>query len=186
MKPKRQLIGENEKEIIKLIGEGILLTGFVIGTLAIPNLPKALRPILKMRGNKGLQKIFWKLKNKNIINLGGEKIKLTTRGRRILREIAISEIEIIEPAQWDGNWHLVAYDIPEKYKKLRQWFRELLIVNDFYQLQKSLWVHPFECKEEIAIICKELNILPYVVVMTTDKLPNELEMVDYYELNNKN
>jgi hypothetical protein len=182
MKPKRQIIGENEKEVIKQIAVGLATTGFIASSLVIPNLPVALQPILKMRGNKGLQKLIKKLKNKNIIDLGGEKIKLTTHGQKILREIKISEITINEPESWDGNWHLVAYDIPEKYKKLRQWFRELLEKNGFYQIQKSLWVHPFECKEEIAIICKELNILPYVVIMKTDKLPNEEKMIDRFGL----
>ena len=56
--------------------------------------------------------------------------------------------------------------------------------NNFYQTQKSLWVYPYECKEEIAVICKNLNILPYVIVMTTEKLPNEEKMVAHFGLDN--
>lgn len=178
MKKRKPFIGENEKEVLKYIGLGL----FVAASLVLPNLPIALQPILKMRGNKGLQKLLKNLEKKRYINLGGEKIKLTSRGRKFLETIYLSEITIPKPKKWDGNWHLVAYDIPEIYKESRNYLRGLLERNDFYQLQKSLWVHPYECKEEIAIICKNLNILPYVVVMITERLPNEENMVAHFNL----
>jgi len=178
MKPRKPIFGENEKEIIKCAGLGLL----VVASFALPNLPIALQPILKMRGNKGFQRLLYKLKNKNIIRLGGEKIVLTGRGKKLLNQIYISEISIPKPDEWDGNWHLVAYDIPEIYKKSRNFLRETLIRNEFFQIQKSLWVHPYECAEEMAVICKNLNVLPYVVMMTTGKLPNEEEMVAHFNL----
>ena len=178
MKPRKRIIGENEKEIIKCVGLGLVAGA----SIALPNLPMAIQPILKMRGNKGFQRLLHKLKNKNIIHLGGEKIMLTSRGKKLLNEIYISEISIPKPVKWDGNWHLVAYDIPEIYKKSRGILREILVRNDFYQIQKSLWVHPYECTEEIAVICKNINVLPYVVTMTTAKLPNEEEMIAHFNL----
>jgi len=178
MKPRKPIIGENEKDIIKIVGLGI----FSLVSLALPTLPVAIQPILKMRGNKGLQKLLKNLEKKRYINLGGEKIKLTSRGKKLLNEIYISEITIPKPKVWDGNWHLVAYDIPEIYKKSRESLREILLQNDFYQIQKSLWVHPYECAQEMAVFCKNLNVLPYVVMMTTGKLPNEEEMVAHFNL----
>lgn len=178
MKPRKPIIGENEKEIIKCVGLGLL----VVASVALPNLPIALQPILKMRGDKGFQRLLQKLKNKNIIQIGGEKIVLSNRGKKLLNEIYISEISIPKPDKWDGNWHLVAYDIPEIYKKSRGLLREILIRNDFFQIQKSLWVHPYECAQEMAVICKHINVLPYVVMMTTAKLPNEEEMVAHFNL----
>src|SRR4030042_4816586 len=133
MKRKKPVIGENEKEIIKMVGLGL----FVASSVALPNLPSALKPIFKMRGNKGFQKLLHQLKNKNIIILGGEKIKLTKKGKKLLEQIYISEITIPVPKEWEGNWHLVAYDIPEIYKKSRNLFRAVLERNNFYQIQKS-------------------------------------------------
>ncbi|KKQ18047.1 MAG: hypothetical protein US31_C0011G0029 [Berkelbacteria bacterium GW2011_GWA1_36_9] len=180
MKRKKPIIGENEKEIIKCVGLGL----FVVASIVLPNLPMALQPIFKMRGNKGLQKLLKNLEKKRYINLGSEKIKLTSKGKELLQKIYISEITISKPKEWDGNWHLIAYDIPEIYRNYRDDFREFLERNNFYQTQKSLWVYPYECKEEIAVICKNLNILPYVIVMTTEKLPNEEKMVAHFGLDN--
>src|SRR3990167_2508641 len=130
MKRRRPIIGKNEKIIIRCVGMGL----FVVASFAFPNLPIALQPIFKMRGNKGLQKLLKNLEKKRYITLGGEKIKLTNQGRKLLKEIYFSEITIPKPKKWDGNWRLVAYDIPEIYKKSRDYLREILERNDFCQI----------------------------------------------------
>lgn len=176
---KKYRLGDNEKEIIKMIGIGI----FVAASIVIPNLPVAVQPILKMRGNKGFQKLLKHLKYKNIIVLGGEEIKLTKHGRELLKEIYLSEIKIKKPKQWDGIWRLVSYDIPEIYKKSRNLFRSVLEQNGFIKIQESLWVNPYECKQEIAILAKTINISPYVIFLQTDSLPNQKDMEDHFNLN---
>jgi len=178
MKRKFRL-GENEKQIILCVGLGL----FIVASFVLPNLPIALQPILKMRGHKGFQKLLKKLKNKNIIELGGEKIKLTKKGKEFLKEIQIGKINIKPQKEWDGIWRLVSYDIPEIYKKSRDLFRKILESNGFYQIQESLWTHPYDCKEEIAILAKNINITQYVIVMMTDKLPNQKEMKEHFGLN---
>lgn len=175
---RRFKLGENEKEIIKVIGLGLL----VVASLALPNLPLAINSIQKVRGNKGLRKLLKQLKKKNVIYLGGEKIKLTAKGRKLLDEIYLSEFKIVKSEKWDKKWRLVSYDIPEIYKKSRNLFRKVLENNDFYQVHKSLWVSPYDCKEEIAVFAKNLGLSKYVIVMTTDKLPNQKEMIEYFGL----
>jgi CRISPR/Cas system-associated endoribonuclease Cas2 len=171
-------LGDNEKEIIKMVGIGL----FVVASFAFPNLPIALQPIFKMRGNKGFQKLIKQLKAKNIIYLGDEKIRLTRKGKKLLSEIFISELKIVKPKKWDGIWRLVAYDIPEKYKKSRDQFRFVLEQNGFQIIQKSLWVNPYECKEEIAVLAKTMNLTKYVIFLSTDKLPNQEEMEQHFNL----
>lgn len=177
-KKKGIRIGENEKMVLKTIGIGV----FVVASLAIPNLPLALQPIIKARGNKGLQKLLKNLERKRFIYLGGEKIKLTTKGRKMLREIQVSDVQIEPMEKWDGIWHLVAYDIPEIYRESRNILREVLERNNFYQIQKSLWACPYNCEEEIAILLKNLNLSEFVVFLTTDKLSNQKEMMGYFNL----
>lgn len=174
---RRFRIGDNEKEIIKLIGIGIVL----ISSLALPNLPLALKPFLRARPN-GIRELLKKLYQKKVINLGGEEVKLTSRGRKILKDIEMREMEIPRPKKWDGVWHLVSYDIPNRLNKKRDYFRSVLKRWQFYQIQKSLWVYPFECKEEIAVLAQYLKIEPYVVVMTTDLLVNEEEVEKIFNL----
>ncbi|OGD56734.1 hypothetical protein A2V71_04295 [Candidatus Berkelbacteria bacterium RBG_13_40_8] len=181
MKAKRRIrikIGEREKEIIEMIGLGTL----VIASFALPNLPIALRAISKIRGNKGLQRFLENLEKKNVIYLGDEKIRLTKKGKDLLRHIQIAKIKIQKPKKWDGIWWLISYDIPKTHNRERDYFRSMLKRLEFCQIQASLWVYPYECKQEIAVIAKELNVSPFVIAMATDNLPNQKEMENYFNL----
>lgn len=180
IKKKRRKIklGDNQKEIIKCVGVGL----FVIASIALPTLPMALQPILKMRGKEKFQRLLKELEKKRFIEFHGEKIKLTAKGRKMLDEIQVSELNIQEPKEWDGFWHLVSYDIPEKYKKSRDFFRRILENNGFLRIQESLWVHPFPCEEEIAITIKKIDLFPYVITMKTEKLPNEKKIQRLFQL----
>ena len=171
-------MGENEKKVLLAVGVGLL----VLTSFALPNLPAAIGPILKMRGNKGFQSLLKKLRKKRLIDLGGEKIKLTAKGKKMLEDIELADLKLTKPEEWGGIWRLIAYDIPEKYKKSRDFFRYILEQNDFYQIQKSLWVHPYQCQQEIAAVAKNLNLSPYIIVMETEKLPNEKEMQSHFNL----
>lgn len=171
-------LGENEKEIIKCIGLGL----FVVASVVMPTLPVAVQPIIKMRGHKGFRKLLKNLEKKRYISLGGEKIKLTKGGKALLRNIRISELTFERANSWDGVWRLVSYDVPEIYKKDRDLFRSVLERNGFRKIQESLWVFPYECKERIAILAKDLGLSSFVVVMTTDHLPNQEEMLENFDL----
>lgn len=178
MRKKFFRIGENEKEIIQCVGLGL----FAVASIAFPNLPMAIQPIVKMRGHKGLQKLLKNLERKRYIILAGEKIKLTTKGRQLVKELHIYNIKFNKTDEWDGIWRIVAYDIPEIYKKSRDLLRSVLERNDFYKIQKSLWAYPYECKEEIAVLAKNLHLLSCVVFMTTERLPNQKTVLAHFDL----
>jgi len=178
-KKRKIIIGENEKLILLAIGAGLLL----VGTFVFPSLPMALQPIFKMRGQKGFMKLLKKLQNKGIIYLGGERVKLTPRGLKLQKELKLEQIILERPKEWDGLWRLVSYDIPDALKEKRDWFRQTLIRLGFRKVQESLWVFPFECKEEIAVIAKDCGVASYVIVMMTDNVPNEEEWESDFDLN---
>jgi len=171
-------LGENEKTVLLAVGVSALF----LGSLAFPNLPMVLQPIIKMRGNKGFFKLLKKLRDKNVIYLGGDRIKLTPKGVKLFKIASVDQIEIERPGQWDGLWRLVSYDVPNKYNKSRDVFRSALERMGFRQIQESLWVHPYECKEEIAAAAKNLRLSPYVIVMTTDKLSREQDWLRVFDL----
>jgi len=170
-------LGDREKQILLMIGGGSL----VIGSLVIPALPLMLKPLFDERPSQF--KIFLdKLKKKRLITLGGEEIRLSNKGLKLVQEIKVRDIEISKPDKWDGIWHLVSYDIPVFENHNRDLFRATLKRWGFYQIQKSLWVFPYSCKEEIAVLADYLLISDYVITMNTDNLPNEEKMEDFFNL----
>lgn len=128
------------------------------------------------------KKVIKHLEEEGIIFLAGERVKLTKRGRDLLTKIEADDITITKIGHWDKVWHLVSYDIPEKKKRERDYFRRKLIVLGFKQIHDSLWVIPWECREEIAIFCQSTGISPYIVYLNTNHLPQQNKLIRYFEL----
>lgn len=170
-------LSKNQKDILKIIGKSLILAS----TLVIPNLAQALRPrnrTEKFRHKRTIKKLF----DDKIIYLFGEEIRLTKKGRELLGTINVEEIQIFAKDEWDGVWHIVCYDIPENKKVARDHFRAKLHEAGFKFIQDSLWVFPYECKEEIALISQNLGIAPFVAYLNTDYLPQQDKLLHHFSL----
>lgn len=175
---KRIVFGDKEKELIKAIGLGIV----VAGAMVLPGLPQILKPFLKKKGPKEFKRILNNLEEKGVIYLGGDKIVLTEKGNQLMKTIESEELVIEKPEKWDGIWRLVSYDIPEDFKKERDWFRGLLVKLGFVQVQKSLWLFPYDCKEEIAVMAQNLRVSHFVIYMQTDHIPRQTKFLKRFGL----
>lgn len=171
-------IGKREKDIIKAIGLGTL----VVASFALPNLPLALKSFFKRQGRVKFEVYLQQLRDKGIIYLGGDKIRLTNKGLQLQKIIKTEETNLKKPRKWDGYWRLISYDVPEVDKRDRDYFRQTIEKWGFRKVQKSLWAYPYDCKEEIAVLADGLNISQYVMCMTTDEMPNEDKWEEYFEL----
>ncbi len=180
MKKRRFKISKRQKEIIKYIGLCVL----AVSAIALPGIAPLLK-YFKPKNEyqkKSFRRSFNDLVNKNIIFLSGEKIKLSKRGTELYKKYQIEDIKIKKSKKWNGIWHLVSYDIPEKYKKNRDYFRFVIQKLGFRKIQNSLWVFPWECKEEISIICQNIGVHPFVVYMNTKEIPNQNKYKTYFNL----
>jgi len=145
----------NTKEILTILASGaIIALSFVI-----PVAPMALAPfVLDGTEYKGWRlresvKRLHKQKLVDVIYKDGEPIvKITEEGRMRALRYKLYEMEVKRPKVWDRKWRMVIFDIPEKYKRMREIFRQHLKLMEFYQLQKSVWVHPFPCFDEIEFL----------------------------------
>ncbi|MBU2540092.1 hypothetical protein KJ786_02950 [Patescibacteria group bacterium] len=79
--------------------------------------------------------------------------------------------------KWDGKWRIVAFDIPEKYKRGRDALRQKLKKIGFCKLQKSIFITPYECKKEIGLLVKFFNLNKYVRFGILESIDNE----NYFE-----
>ena len=101
-------------------------------------------------------------------------VTITQEGRKKVKEWDIETMAIEKPVHWDKRWRVVTFDIAEERKRGRDALRTMLKRLDFYQLQRSVFVHPYSCRAEIEFIC-ELFHLPEreVLYFSTDRIPNE-------------
>ena len=106
-------------------------------------------------------------------NDGTLEIVLTKEGEKRALKFQIDEIEIKKPAEWDGKWRMVIFDIPEKKKKAREALRHKLKDLGFKELQKSVFVLPYECEDEIDFIVEVFEIRRFVRFVRVDSFTNE-------------
>ena len=82
------------------------------------------------------------------------RISLTNKGRKAAGWLQIDALEIKPPRKWDRKWRIVIFDIAQLKKFYREAFRQKLKELGFFPLQKSVWVHPFDCRDEIELLRK--------------------------------
>lgn len=105
---------------------------------------------------KKVYNAFYNLQKEGCINIGKRNhqiyIALTEKGRKKAGWLQIDSLEVKRPKKWDGKWRVVIFDISHLKKFYRDVLRGKLKELGFYPLQKSVWVTPFKCSDEINLI----------------------------------
>lgn len=108
-----------------------------------------------------------KLKRKKRINVsqnsdGSYSVEVTNLGKNLVARYNLDDLVVKHPEQWDGFWRFCSFDIPGVKKQARQALLNKLKELGFIMAQKSLWTHPFECREELAVIARAFEVEPYI------------------------
>lgn len=161
-----------------------LLTGVAI--LFALSSPYGTRKLLKGIGyelrRRGERKRFiWTLaylRRKRYISYhqekdGSIKIVLTEEGKKRALHYNLDTISLPRQKHWDGKWRIVAFDIPEKKKAARNALREKMQSLGMVFLQKSLWVWPYDCKDEIDFIAEIFEVGRYVHYIVAESVTSE-------------
>ena len=170
----------------------LLQAGFAMG---LTPSPKAHGYILKELGKEWeivnrdyLKRCVREFNNEKLVEYqeksdGTIKVILTKKGNEYALEHKIDEIEIKKPKVWDRKWRIVIFDIPEKRRIARDALRNKLQKLGFKELQKSVFVFPYPCEEEMEFIVEFFKIRWYVRYAEISKVTNEEELKLHFELN---
>ncbi|OGI59532.1 hypothetical protein A2814_03315 [Candidatus Nomurabacteria bacterium RIFCSPHIGHO2_01_FULL_38_19] len=109
-------------------------------------------------------------------------IKITKKGKARLRAFAIDLIEIRKPKKWDKKWRLMLFDIPMRFTKGREALRYHLKKLNFFQFQKSAWIYPYPCEDEIIFIADFFGIGKYVEILTVEDILKDDKLKKHFTL----
>lgn len=110
------------------------------------------------------------------------KIVLTEAGQKRVIEANIDNMTILVPTHWDQHWHLVFFDVPEKKRKGRDALRFKLRELGFYEWQKSVFVHPYPCRDQIDFIVEFFELRSFVRYGELLNPTNEAELKLHFNL----
>ncbi len=130
---------------------------------------------------KQINNALLNLKRQKLIQIkkdtdGQKRVILTNKGKKRHVTFAIDTITIKKPKKWDGKWYIVFFDVPNKYNTGRRALRYKIKQLGFKQLQKSAWIYPYECEDEILFIAEEFHIERYVEIVRVDRLVHEKQI----------
>ena len=141
----------------------------------------------KKYSNKQLSSAIYDMKRQKLIEYVCDKdgktvVKITTKGKSRLKAFSIELIEIKKPKKWDGKWRLVMFDIPMRFTKGREALRYHLKDLNFFQFQKSAWIYPYPCEDEILFIADFFGVSKFVEILTIASISRDEKVKRHFSL----
>lgn len=167
-------------------GSGIAAIGasFVIPNVLIA-LDKPLRNIDKTLDKRARERearrVIYYMKSRGYI--AGEYkhgLQITAKGQKRLEQLDFDNIKISQQRHWDKLWRIVFYDIPERRKPARDALNAKLREIGFFQLQRSVWVHPFPCLDVIQKVSGSFNVAKYVSYVEAKHIDNQNYLIKLF------
>ncbi|MFH0969179.1 MAG: CRISPR-associated endonuclease Cas2 [Patescibacteria group bacterium] len=192
---------KDKNKIAKIIFKSILIAGGIailavspsprLASTIIPNLIKlAFYKIRNKKEKKRFYDTFYYLRNKGLIKMEYEgkqlHISLTEEGKRKAEKYQIDDLEIKKPRKWDKRWRVLIFDIKDKQKIKRESLRGKIKELGLFQLQKSVWVCPYDFKKEMDMLRNFFNFKnSEMKVIDAYEIEDDEELKAFFGLNSK-
>lgn len=175
------------KDILRLLESGATLAAI----FAVPALSFAAAPFLASQSKFDwerykkewekynpwlLRQTLKRLREQKMVRIVEENsnkvVKLTEKGKLKLLKYNLEEMNLKKPGRWDKKWRFVIYDVPKEKTNAARAFRSLLQQLKFFRLQKSVYLTPFPCEDEINYLRELFDIGENVVILIVEGLEN--------------
>ena len=186
MKHNIPRIGNLKKKVLLL-----LLAGLALGLTRSPKkhwwILKQIPKEWRKENRQALQRAINSLYTSHLINEKHNKdgtitFVLSENGKQKALRFNIDKLEIKKPIQWDKKWRIVMFDVPEKLRRLRDSLRLHFKEIGLIELQKSVFVYPYSCENEIEFILEFYNAQKYVRFILAEKIDNQLHLMKKFDL----
>ena len=110
-------------------------------------------------------------------------ISLSKEGKALAGKYQIDDLNIAKPKRWDQKWRVLIFDIPDKHKVKREALRGKLKELNLYQLQKSVWVCPYNFEKEVEVL---RNFFAFtkseMKIITASQIQDDMEVKTFFKL----
>jgi len=129
------------------------------------------------------------LQRRKLINIrelkdGRAEVSLTHQGKQLVRTYGLNNLKLQKPARWDHKWRLLIYDIPTSQRRASNAFRSKIREMGLYQLQRSVWVAPYEFIAEVEFLAGvfEIDMNKCIHYFHTQEIPREEDLRKFFAL----
>ena len=188
------------RNIGKTILKGILYAGGFYVACSSPRFARKALPMIlkevsyKIKGRqkeKAFHRSFYYLLRRQLIDVEYQgkqmHITLSKEGKKLAGKYQIDDLRIPKPKKWDGRWRILIFDIPDKHKVKREALRGKLKELGFFQLQKSVWVCPYNFQNEVEILRNFFSLSrSEMQIILANAIENDREARKFFRLNRTN
>lgn len=111
---------------------------------------------------------IWRLQKQGFVRREGGVYNLTEKGRKLARYIW--SVKKTAEKKWDGKYRVVIFDIPEKERRWRDWFRQELYLLSYKKLQESVFISKLSLTPELVKEIKRKKMGNCVNYLLVDKI----------------
>ncbi len=173
------------KDILRLIADDIERASDALTAKTVGQVLRIMDPEGPYERNR-IWKVIKYLEAKNRISLedrdGKTYVILTQHGRLQLNEDSIWDMRIEKPRRWDRKWRLVLFDLPVQHNTVRNSFRLKLEDLGFRLYQRSVFIYPYECHEEVHTIAKWYGIDEYIRYIVATEVHDMRQFAKMFDL----
>ena len=172
----------------KIILMTIATAGILTVAIVAPNVLQTLKPLIKTKKKYNL-KYYLNQKAKKLVKEGFLKVdiengkqflSLTDKGEQKLLYCKITQKK--KNTKWDGKWRVVIFDVWENVRAKRNLLRMEIKDFGFIQLQRSVWIYPYECAEFIELLKTDLSFGKNIRYMIVESLDYDEKLRKYFDL----
>lgn len=108
-------------------------------------------------------------------------LQLTNKARKRLEKVEFDSMHTTPQKRWDKKWRIVIYDVPQNQKSARDALASCLRRYGYFQLQKSTWITPFPCRDDIAAIAAHFGVDNFVTYFEAVHLDNQRVLISRFK-----
>ena len=152
-----------------------------------PSLPRIIGLLMKYilvkrkekLNKRQIKRVMQNLEKRKLIKIEeiGEKVivELEDSGKPLIMKHSIKNILDfkMKNKKWNKKWYLVFFDVPEIQRNKRDYLRRYLRKLGFFPYQKSVYLFPYECEDEIKLIKQIVEGAKYMKYIVADRIEDE-------------
>ena len=186
MKEYMRKLGRNEERVLLLLLTGLALP-FTRSATAQYRLLRSAAEEWRAITRYGLPRTVRLLEKEKLVRLvrsGSETYiaRPTEKGKERASLVTLLNTRPTMKKKWDRRWRFVVFDIPEKERKMRDLLRQCLKNWDFYKLQASVFVSPYDCREAVELLIRTCNGERYIRFIEANHISRDVDVRKFFSL----
>lgn len=165
-----------KEEVVGIIFSILLIAGVLVVAATMPNTIQ----LFKYFGRKTpheqwrIRRSVFRLEKNGFISRksakGQEYYVLTPTGKERAMRYKLRSMTIRPQKKWDGLWRIVMFDIPEYKRSARRAIGNAIQKLGCVQYQKSVFITPYPCEEEIDFAGECFGVKKHIRIITAKQV----------------